>query len=169
MAAGWFLMQEDLLVSKGSAAVDGVRAGTPAAVNQRIDQRTMQRVWGYARKPPEEITRRIQELDNEWDVERVLEAQTAAVSLAGVVLSGVFRRRWLLLPAGSLGLLLQHSLMKNSLAAQLLRRVGIRTRREIDAEKYALRLLRGDFDRIREVDEESHRAIEALRVARVQP
>jgi hypothetical protein len=28
----------------------------------------------------------------------------------------------------------------------LLRRLGIRTQQEIDAEKYALRLLRGDFE-----------------------
>jgi hypothetical protein len=42
----------------------------------------------------------------------------------------------------------------------------VRTRREIEAEKYALRMLRGDFDNLNSVSEETHRAIEALRLSR---
>ena len=41
-----------------------------------------------------------------------------------------------------------------------------RTRREIEAEKYAMRLLRGDFDSLKDVADETHRAIEALRLSR---
>lgn len=164
----FIVMQADVLVGKAHAvgSGDAVRLRTPAEVNQRMDQSTMERIWSYARKSPEEITRRIEELDAEWDMERVLETQAATLSLAGVFLSGLFRRRWLLLPAGVLGMMLQHSLMKNSLPAQMLRRAGVRTRREIDAEKYALRMLRGDFDRLKDVGENCHKAIEALRVAR---
>jgi len=45
--------------------------------------------------------------------------------------------------------------------------MGIRTRREIDAEKYALRMLRGDFEKLQAVSETSHRAIEAVRLSRL--
>ena len=163
-------MQVDVLLEATAPAApvmsDTVRQQSPPAVNQKIDQATLARIWDYARKSPEEITARIEALDREWDLERVLESNAAALSLAGVALSALVRRRWLLLPAGVLSLMLQHSLMGTSLPAKLLRRVGIRTRREIDAEKYALRLLRGDFDRLKEVHESSHRAIEALRMAR---
>jgi hypothetical protein len=46
------------------------------------------------------------------------------------------------------------------------RAAGVRTRREIEAEKTALRMLRGDFDKLEGVSEETHRAIEALRLSR---
>ena len=161
-------MQVDVLLetAEPGGTRDGVRQQTSPSSTARIDQAALERIWEYARKPPEEITARIEELDREWDVERVLESNAAVLSLTGVVLSALVRRRWLLLPAGVLGLMLQHSLMGTSIPAQLLRRVGVRSRREIDAEKYALRLLRGDFDNLKRVNESNHRAIEALRVAR---
>ena len=43
---------------------------------------------------------------------------------------------------------------------------GYPTRREIESEKTALRMLRGDFDKLEAVSEETHRAIEALRLSR---
>lgn len=145
---------------------DRVRHNTPAGINQRIDQAMMKRVWDYARKSPAEITARIAQLDREWDLERVLETGTGALALSGVVLSGVKSRVWLLLPAAVLASLLQHSLTRRSAAVQLVRALGVRTRREIDGEKYALRMLRGDFDKLQAVSEENHRAIEALRITR---
>ena len=75
-------------------------------------------------------------------------------------------RLWLLLPASVLASLLQHCLTRKSFGATLLRGIGVRTRQEIDGEKYALRMLRGDFDKFQDVSEENHRAIEALRVSR---
>jgi hypothetical protein len=44
----------------------------------------------------------------------------------------------------------------------LLRRFKVRTRKEIDAEKYALKLLRGDFDGIPNILDETLRAVEAF-------
>ncbi len=50
------------------------------------------------------MTGRIRELDREWGVERVLEANAASLGITGLAL-GVFRnRRWLILPG-----LLQHA------------------------------------------------------------
>jgi hypothetical protein len=47
------------------------------------------------------------------------------------------------------GLLLQHGLLGFSPLGSLVRRLaGVRTRREIDLEKFALKALRGDFERI---------------------
>ena len=44
----------------------------------------------------------------------------------------------------------------------MLRRLGVRTRHEIDAEKYALKILRGDFDGIPNILDETLRAVEAF-------
>jgi hypothetical protein len=163
-------MQVDALLERPALQApvsDRVRQNTPAEVNSRIEQATMKRVWDYAHKPREEITARIQQLDREWDLERVLETGAAGAALTGVVLSGVKSRVWLLLPAAVLASLLQHSITRRSTAVRLVRGLGIRTRREIEAEKYALRMLRGDFEKLQEVSETNHRAIEALRLSRV--
>jgi hypothetical protein len=162
-------MQVDVLLDRPATAArtnDRVRQNTPPNVNNRIDQAMMKRVWDYAKKSREEISIRITELDREWDLERVLETGAAGLSLSGVFLSIFKGRGWLLLPAGVLASLLQHSLTRRSLPVQLVRAAGVRTRREIEAEKTALRMLRGDFDKLETVSEETHRAIEALRLSR---
>ena len=146
--------------------LDRVRNSTPSHVNCRIDQAMMKRIWNYARRSREEITARIEQLEREWDLERVLETNAAGLALSGVLLSAFSSRKWLLLPAAVLATLLQHSLTRTSAPVQLLRRLGIRTRREIESEKYAMRLLRGDFDNLKDISDETHRAIEALRMTR---
>ena len=67
-----------------------------------------------------------------------------AIALGGIVL-GFARRKWLLLSATVLGFMLQHAIKGWCPPIPLLRKMGIRTRREIDREKYALKILRGDF------------------------
>ena len=59
---------------------DTVRANTAPAVNQKIDQQMHDRILMYASKSPDEITQRIKELDQEWDIERMLEMNAASVS-----------------------------------------------------------------------------------------
>ena len=162
-------MQVDVLLDRPALenrTSDRVRRNTPSKFNHRIDQATMKRVWDYAKKSGNEITARIADLEREWDLERVLETAAAGLSLTGVLLGITKGRRWLVLPAGVLASLLQHSLTRKSLPVQLLRAAGVRTRREIESEKYALRILRGDFDKLTTVSEETHRAIEALRLSR---
>ena len=58
------------------------------------------------------------------------------------------KRKWLLLSGAVLGFLLQHAINGWCPPIPLLRRFGIRTRSEIDREKYALKILRGDFETI---------------------
>ena len=45
----------------------------------------------------------------------------------------------------------------------LFRRMGVRTRKEIDVEKYALKALQGDFDAVPSQDDRRDLALEALR------
>lgn len=163
-------MDLDLLIEPSQQAgrkLDRVRQHTPSHLNQKIDEETLKRVWQYAREPREVLTGRIEQLEKEWDIERILETKAASLSLAGLILSATVDRRWLLLPAAVLTCLLQHSVRRTCLPVHLLRGLGIRTRKEIEAEKYALKVLRGDFDSINRAVEQTHRAIEALRIARM--
>ena len=124
---------------------DRVRENAAAEINARIDAETAARVRDYAARDLPEITARIAELDREWDVERVLETNAAGLALAGLALGVTRDRRWLLLPAVVLPFLLQHALQGWCPPIEIFRRLGVRTRREIDREKVALKALRGDF------------------------
>jgi hypothetical protein len=123
---------------------DAVRANTDPEVNKKIDATIEERIRFYATQPREVISHRIEELEHEKDVEQVLETNAAAVALGGVVL-GLVRKKWLLVSATALGFLLQHARKGWCPPVKLLRKIGLRTRREIDREKYALKILRGDF------------------------
>jgi hypothetical protein len=117
---------------------DRVRAHTRPESNRQIDQKTHFNIERYRGKPPEVISRRIQELDREWDIERVLEANASVLALTGVILAGAFNRKWLLLSGTVLGFLFLHSTQGWCPPLPLLRARGVRTRGEIDEEKYAL-------------------------------
>jgi hypothetical protein len=91
------------------------------------------------------INRRLAELDREWDIERTLEANAAIASLIGLTLGATVDRRWFLFPAMVAGFLLQHAVQGWCPPVPVFRRLGIRTQTEIDYERYALKVLRGDF------------------------
>jgi hypothetical protein len=70
----------------------------------------------------------------------------SSFSLTGIMLAVTIDRRWLLLPTVVLSFLLLHAVQGWCPPVPLLRRLGIRTREEIDRERYALKALAGDFE-----------------------
>jgi hypothetical protein len=125
---------------------DRVRANTPREINQAIDVEIAATVRFYANKTDYEITRRIKELDMEWDIERYLEADAAIFTFIGAALGLKKSRNWFVLPLIVSVFLLQHSIQGWCPPISVFRRLGIRTGQEIEVEKYALKALRGDFD-----------------------
>jgi hypothetical protein len=119
---------------------------TPEQYNQQIQQETQQRLAYYRHTSPAEIEHRLEELDQEWDIERTLEANAATLAFTGCLLAATTHRRWILLPMVVTGFLLQHAIQGWCPPAPLFRRFGFRTMREIDEERFALKLMRGDFD-----------------------
>lgn len=139
-----------------------VEASTPEEVNRQIRRDLQARVLYFAERP-EEINRRLDELDREWDIERLLQVNAGVLSLLGLTF-GALRRRWYLLPAAVSAFLVQHAVQGWCPPASLLRRLGIRTAREIGHERYALKALGGDFDTVlagASPEERARRAIEA--------
>ena len=126
-------------------AADRVRNHTASHINSLIDERIEHSIRSYASRSPYEISQRIEELDREWDVERVLETNASSLAMLGLVLGVTVNRKWLFLTGGVLGFLFMHGTQGWCPPLPLLRRMGVRTRREIDREKYALKQLRGDF------------------------
>jgi hypothetical protein len=74
------------------------------------------------------IVQRIEELDGEWDMERVLEAHASSLALTGLLLGMAVDRKWLLLPNAVLPFLLQHVVQGQCPLLPILRRPGVRTR-----------------------------------------
>ena len=124
---------------------DRVRANTLPAVLDKIDLTIESSVRHYATQPKHIISARIAALDREWDMERWLETNASSVALGSLVLGLTVNKKWLALSVGVLGFLLLHGVQGWCPPVPVLRRAGIRTRGEIDREKYALKILRGDF------------------------
>lgn len=76
-----------------------VRANTPPELNARIDRQTEDSIHFYALQDAREISRRIDELDHEWSVDRALESEAAATGLLGLTLGVTTHSKFLLLPA----------------------------------------------------------------------
>jgi hypothetical protein len=136
-------------------SADRVRAHTAPEVNARIDRATEARIQHYAGASREELSRRIAELDREWDMERYLEMNASALAFAGLTLGLAHSKKWLIIPGFVLPLLFQHAVQGWCPPVPVFRRLGIRTRKEIDREKYALKALRGDFDKLQGAEAEA--------------
>jgi hypothetical protein len=137
---------------------DRVRANTAAEINWRIDRDSAARVASYRGKTNGEIQLRIDRLEREWDMERWLEMNASALAFTGLLLGLTRNKKWLLLPSIVLPFLFQHAVQGWCPPIPLFRRLGIRTRAEIDREKYALKALRGDFENVRSDPESAHQA-----------
>lgn len=125
-----------------------VELNTDDDVNAGIRARTDAEILRLEAASDEEIAARLEELDREWDVERLLQANASTLVMAGVLLGAKVDRRFLLLPAAVFTFFGQHALQGWCPPIPLFRRMGVRTRREIERERYALKALRGDFDAI---------------------
>jgi hypothetical protein len=142
---------------------DRVPRHTDQHLNERIIRQTENNVGRYA-VDSRLIDMRLKELDREWDIERTLEVNAAAVSLIGLSLGRLVNRRWYVLPTAVAAFLLQHAVQGWCPPVGLFRRLGVRTQREIDEERYALKLIRGDFDAVdRQPRKPVHEIMKAIR------
>lgn len=123
-----------------------VAMNTSDSVNRQIREQTSRSVIGYASAGPDAISDRLRELDQEWDVERAIEANASTLALTGLLLGVTVDRKWLLLPGVITVFLFQHAIQGWCPPVPILRRLGVRTAAEINEERYALKALRGDFN-----------------------
>jgi hypothetical protein len=130
-----------------------VELHTAPEINDAIRQRADAEIVRLEGAPATRIDQRLQALDREWDVERLLQTNASILVLAGLALATTVDRRFLLLPAGVFSFFAQHALQGWCPPIPVFRRLGVRTQREIERERYALKALRGDFDALPPPDE----------------
>lgn len=133
-----------------SASATRVEDHTSFHINRRIDQKTLENIEFYRKQDATAISQRLYELDAEWDIERLLQTNFAAFSSLGALLTARVHKRWAWLALGVPAFMLQHALQGWCPPLTVLRRLGVRTAREINEERFALKALRGDFDGLEE-------------------
>ena len=124
---------------------DHVRQHTDPEVLERIEHNIENSIRFHAAQPQRVLNARIQDLEQEWDVERCLATNASAIALGTALFGLTVHRKWLILTCAASAFLLQYALSGWCPPLPLLRRLGIRTRSEIAREKFALKVLRGDF------------------------
>ena len=141
-------MSEAGIIERLGRRVDRVRDHSAHGVNQRIVRDMDRNVEHHIRGGRDAISRRIAELDQEWDVDRVLMANFA---VAGGIAYGVGMQRYVNRPllgkrrtgflyflAAQLGFLLMHAGVGWCPPLVLWRRLGWRTKTEIEIERSLL-------------------------------
>lgn len=137
-------MSNSLTAVSGRAVVDRIRRATAPELNAQIDRQTDANILHYANAMPEVIDERVEELNREWDIERLLAVNGTTVALAGLLLGTTVNRKWLILPGIILPLLLNFNLRGWAPPLPVLRHLGLRSRSEIDRERTALLASSGD-------------------------
>lgn len=127
------------------SSTERVPSHTSSQINAVIHERAIESIEKYRNASSDEITARIEELNTEFDIERMLEANAATIALSGIILGATVNKKWLILSGLVTGFLLQHALQGWCPPLPVLRKLGFRTPQEIDEELYALKYLRGDF------------------------
>jgi hypothetical protein len=97
---------------------------------------------------PWAINRRLDELDREWSVGRVTKVSAAVLIGLGLVLALTVSPWWAILSGLTCLGLLQYLVSPTSLLGEAFHRMGFRSGCEIERERLALRVLRGDFSRL---------------------
>jgi hypothetical protein len=125
-----------------------VEESTCPNINERI-RRNSEATLARAALGGEGIDARLRELDQEWDVERVLQTNFGIINILSITLGALLARPFFLLSGVAAGFMAEHALKGWCPPVPVFRRLGFRTSREINQERYALKALRGDFQGIK--------------------
>jgi len=119
---------------------------TDPLINADIRNQTIRNLNIFKNCNSVEVTDRIRKLNLEWDTERVMEVNASLLIILSSYLGIKMSRSWFLL-TGAVGIFtLQHALQGWCPPLPFIRKWGVRTAEEINAEKTVLKMMRGDFD-----------------------
>jgi hypothetical protein len=133
--------------------LDRVRCSSSDQDNLQIEKSIQDTLNTYRGKSQQEITQRIIKIEKEWSIERWLELNASTLAFIGVILGVFIHLYWLFLPTIVLPFLALHAIQGWCPPLPIMRKLKIRTRREIDWEKFSLKFIRGDFQDIADIQE----------------
>lgn len=118
---------------------------TDPKINADIRKQTVKNINLYKSCNESDINERVSKLGQEWDTERIMELNAAAITIISSYLGVRTGRLWFLLTGAVAVFMLQHAFWGWCPVMPLIRKLGVRTIDEINNEKAALKLFRGDF------------------------
>ena len=118
-----------------------VKLHTKREINEKIEQKTQQNIKEYQGASKELLNKRLQQLDREWDTERVLETKATSLILIFTILGFAKRKCWFFLSGIVSFSLLLHAILGWCPSLPIIRCLGIRTPEEIQDEKTAIKSL----------------------------
>lgn len=119
---------------------------TDPLTNAEIRNNTIRNLNIFKNCDEAEISDRIRMLNLEWDIERILEVNASLLIIISSYLGIKMSRLWFLITGAVAIFMLQHAIWGWCPPLPFIRKWGVRTAEEIDAEKTALKAMRGDFD-----------------------
>lgn len=143
-------MTEARIVQRLERGVDRVRDHSAQHVNRRIAREIDSNVEHCIRQGRDAVVKRLAVLDHEWDIDRVLMANFAALGGAAYAVGleryahpprfsfGRRRKGWLYFFGAQLGFLMMHATMGWCPPVVVWRRLGVRTKPEIEVERALL-------------------------------
>lgn len=140
-------MADTIPTNNPSEQIRAEQAAAKSHINWEIDRQLEHMIHVYSMQPPGSLSKRIDELDHEWSIERILTITLVCFIFLGTGLA-LLSPWFLLLTVAAGALMLWLALSKWTPSIPTLRSLGKRSCREIESEKFAMKALRGDFDGI---------------------
>lgn len=129
-----------------SETTQRVERNTSPVLQRKFEKQLEDNVSRYIDADPQAINQRLRELDSEWNIERTIEAEAPTMIGLGIALGALSNRKWFAVSAMAASMVILHSLQGWYPLLPIFRRMGIRTQQEIEQERMALKVLRGDHD-----------------------
>jgi len=107
-----------------------------------------QRLACLADAGPQAIQDRLDQLDREWTAGRATKATLGVMLVVGFALTALLDPWFLILPTIGGFIMLQYLFSRTSWLGKTFREMGFRSGFEVDQEKTALKVLRGDFQHL---------------------
>ena len=126
------------VVQQNHEHFDRVRHLTPEHVNRKLDDKAEITIEQVKAMGPDAIRRRLNELDREWDIDRVLMLNFSVLVFTQLVLAVTKNRKWLWGPLLQTPFLFMHSTLGWCPPSLWFRPMGFRTRKEIQSEREVL-------------------------------
>lgn len=134
---------------------DRVRSLTGSRFNAKIDQKTERILRGVEVMGPAEIRQRLKEVDKEWDIDRVLMVNFSIFVFAQL-LAARKNKKWLWGPLIQTPFMFMHATLGWCPPSLWFRPMGIRTKKEIQAERGILIKLLDEYESSIEEDKASY-------------
>jgi hypothetical protein len=127
------------------STLERVLVNTADNGNEEIRHRTGQNFARCASRKLPAIERRLDEPKQEWNIERLLEANPCSVCLVGFTPGAPVDRKPFALPAAVAGFFVHHAAQGWCPPMHVFKSLCARTASEIDYDRYALKAVHSDF------------------------